>query len=141
MHALEDLCGEGEFFLVQGAAGYDVVFVGPCGLGDALDRQRQGRTGKGAQFADFGDAFGAASNEARAQAGQVGAFGQGVEHENPLGVGTCFVGDFQQAGRRGGAPDLGVAFVGKDGEIVLFGEHQQGFEVVAAGNCALRVGG
>ena len=141
MQALEDLVGNGELVLVLGAAGGDMRLILPRRLRDFLQGGRQGGTGKGAEFADLGDRGGAACDKAGAQTGKVGAFRQGMKGENPFGVGMGCGGDFEDAGRGGGAVDLGVAFIGKDPEIVLFGEAEQGFQVGGRGDGTLGVRG
>jgi hypothetical protein len=114
--------------------------VGPGRGGDGLQRRGQRRTGVGAQLPDAADGLGPAGDEARPQARQVRAFRERVEGQHAFGVGADLVRYLEDAGRRGVAPDLGIAFVGEDAEIVLLGQRQQPAPVGPVGNRALRVG-
>ena len=114
--------------------------VVPGGFGHALDRQRQGRPGERAQLADSCNPLHPARHKARAQSRQVRAFGQRMEGEDPLGVGPHLGSYLQDADRRRVTPDLGIAFIRKDQEIVLLRQRQQIGPIVPAGHGALRVG-
>jgi hypothetical protein len=93
--------------------------------GAGARRQRRAAGGSG------GDGLRAARHEARPQARQVRPLGQRMEGQHAFGVGAGGMGHLKDAGRRGAAPDLGIAFVGEDAEIMPLGQRQQVGPVVA----------
>ena len=77
-----------------------------------------------------------AGGEADAQAGQVRALGQRVEHH---GVGEVGPGGFQHAGGLMLAVDLAIAFVGEHQKAEAAGKRDELVEIGAASDGALRV--
>ena len=86
-------------------------------------------------------AFRTRGDEARTETGQIRAFRKRMKDRDPFRVGALCRRDIDQARGRVSAVDLGIAFVGEDAEIVLFGEIEKGREVFAARHGPLRVRG
>ena len=64
-----------------------------------------------------------------------------MKRQHPLRVRPCVAHRLQRAGRRRRPPDLAVALIGEDAEIVLLRQRQQPGPIAARGDRALRVGG
>ena len=103
---------------------------------DLLRRHRHLRRGDIAQFEIGGEKAAVAGREADAQARQVRALRQRVEHHD---VGEIRPGRFQHAGRRVLAVDLAVAFVGKHQEAETARQRREPVEISAIGDRALRI--
>jgi len=57
-----------------------------------------------------------------------------MEHDRPLGIRPLRRGDLKQSGRRRVTPDLGIAFIGEDPEIVLLRQRQEVGKIVGRGS-------
>ena len=115
-------------------------FVVPDRLGDFLQWKGQRRACVVAQGLDAFERFHATRDKTRPQTGQVGAFGQRVENDHAVGVCAHIARHLQRADRRGVSIDLAITFVGKDLEIVFFGQGDQTFPIIAICDGALWVG-
>ena len=101
-----------------------------------LHRHRHLRRRDVAQFEKGRQEAAVAGGEADAQAGQVRALGQRMEHHD---VGEVGPRGFQHAGRRVLAVDLAIAFVGEHQEAEAARKPGELVEIGAAGDGALRV--
>ena len=109
----EDLVGEIELLRVERAALVDMRLVVIGGDRDALRRHRHLRRRHVAQLEEAGEELAVAGDEADAQAGQVRALRQRLEHHHVLEVAP---GLLQHAGRRHLGVDLRVALVAEHDE-------------------------
>ena len=64
-----------------------------------------------------------------------------MENHHAFRIGSHIARDLKRACRCFVAVNLGIAFISQNAEIVFFGQRDQAFPVVTAGNSALRVGG
>ena len=109
--------------------------------GHCLHRPRHRRARIGPERPDPRHRLRPCRAKARAQPGQVRPLGQRVKDHDPFRIHIVFCRHFQRA--RGGhvAIDLGITFVRKHDEIVLFGQFEQPVPIDFIRNGPLRVGG
>ena len=138
-HRAEDLKHGIELLAVQVTVGAHVRFVAPGGHAGELGLHRHGAAVVGAVKQEVLEDFGVASDEARAQARQVGTLGQAVEHHAAGEIAAAQLGaGAEQAGRRGVFVEvqLAVALVGGDDEVMLVGQGDQLLQCFQRDQCA-----